>query len=303
MQIIAGIDGGGTKTTLLVESVDKTYSNKYEFGPFNLNSIGEEKFVFLLEELFSKLQSLGNCVALCIGAAGSSNPFMRELIMQQANKILPEVQVIIMGDHEIALYGATNGKPGAILIAGTGSICTGMNEAGSIVRAGGFGHLIDDYGSGYSMGRDGLSAVVQGEDGRGKRTILKEMIMDFWEITTIAELIRKTYETSDKSRIASLSRIVELAAAQGDEVALAVIEKNAIALLELVQAVYQKTVAKETENVFTLSLMGGMLTNSTKLREIFIAKLGAIYPEIQVTEPIGNAVEGAILVARKHQGS
>lgn len=49
------------------------------FGAFNLNSVGEARFCALLEEITAFLAVQGSCLALCIGAAGASNPRLREL--------------------------------------------------------------------------------------------------------------------------------------------------------------------------------------------------------------------------------
>lgn len=80
----------------------------------------------------------------------------------------------LVGDHETALAGALEEPAGVILIAGTGSICYGVNESGAKFRAGGYGHIIDDAGSAYAIGRDILKAVVRSSDGRQGQTVLKE---------------------------------------------------------------------------------------------------------------------------------
>ncbi len=296
MDIIAGIDGGGTKTILMVESLDGTDTQTFRYGAFNLNSIGEQRFIELLAEIFLQIQECGNCVALCIGAAGISNPRLQELIESSVEHYLKDTKVVLLGDHEIALYGAMNGQLGVILIAGTGSICTGMDRNGKMIRVGGYGHLIDDFGSGYSIGKDGLAAIVRAEDGRGLETSLWAMIMEEWQISTIYELIKKIYETSDKSRIASISRVVELAAREGDKVALEIMEKNAGDLLELIQVAYQSISPGEKE--VPLSLMGGMLENETTLRDMVIKQVSAQCSKIKIIEARSNAAEGALLYAK-----
>ena len=96
-----------------------------------------------------------------------------------------------------------SGGTGCILIAGTGSICTGITEDGKTARAGGWGHLIDDVGSGYALGRDALTAVVRAQDGRGAKTVLTDLVQKAWKVENIGQLIAETYSTADKSHIAS----------------------------------------------------------------------------------------------------
>ena len=156
MRFTAGIDGGGTKTTVECRDAQGAVLCRKTFGAFNLNSIGEDAFRGLLAEITGFFSGLGGCGALCIGAAGVSNSRVRELTAEAVGQAGIR-RWRLAGDHETALYGALAGGPGCALIAGTGSICCGRNAAGGFARAGGWGHLIDDGGSGYALGRDALA--------------------------------------------------------------------------------------------------------------------------------------------------
>lgn len=292
-KIVAGIDGGGTGTTLDLLDEHGIRIERHKFGPFNLNSIGEERFRELLKEINKFIVKTGDCEALCIGAAGISNPAVTKLIEEVFRQNGYSGKLLLKGDHEIALYGAMSGGTGCILIAGTGSICTGITEDGMTARAGGWGHLIDDVGSGYALGRDALTAVVRAYDGRGFQTVLTELIKEKWKAEDIRQLIAQTYATSDKSHIASLAPLVELAGRQGDKSALAIIEKNAVELTKLAAAVYTQLGKKE----LSISLLGGLLSHQTLLRDRFIQVLSAILPEMKVKEPDMDAAAGAALWA------
>ena len=63
------------------------------------------------------------------------------------------------------MQGAFPNEAGCILIAGTGSIIYGKDENGNIYRVGGFGRLLGDEGSGFSIGRKGLQAAAKYFDG------------------------------------------------------------------------------------------------------------------------------------------
>ena len=73
VEFFAGIDGGGTRTSVLVESSDRSMSDKKVFPAFNFNSIGEAAFRSLVREILSWLETFGPCLKLCIGAAGISS--------------------------------------------------------------------------------------------------------------------------------------------------------------------------------------------------------------------------------------
>ena len=289
MRFAAGVDGGGTRTTVECRTMEGAALCREVFGPFNLNSVGEERFTALLEEIAAFLGKTGECAALCIGAAGVSNPRVRELTARVMDGVCPWR---LAGDHEIALHGAHSGGPGLALIAGTGSICCGKNERGEAVRAGGWGHLIDDGGSGYALGRDLLSAVVRQWDGRGEETALTRLLLARLEIETPQELVAYVYG-GDKSRVASLAPLAGQAAAQGDRTALDIYARNGAELGELVLAA-AKRLGMETGEV---ALLGGLLTRDGRLREALAAWLAERAPGLRCIEPRQDAAAGAAMLA------
>lgn len=292
MRIVAGVDGGGTGTTLVLSGGGSMQERK-TFGPFNLNSIGEERYRELLSEIFRVIKQSGDCDAVCIGAAGISNPRVREIALETGREYGFSDNLMLRGDQEIALYGAMSGKAGAILISGTGSICSGRGRNGETIRAGGWGHLIDDVGSGYSIGRDVLKEVVRAYDGRGEKTLLTDLVQEYWKVSDMESIIKMIYGTGDKSNIAALSRVAEEGVLAGDAAAERVLEKNASELCELAGAVYERL----KEEPLFMCLMGGLLTNDTVFRKIVTDKLSKNYPGIILKEPDMDAASGAALWA------
>jgi len=69
---IAGIDGGGTHTRLELRDMENNLIRHEEFGPFNLNAIGEAAFRSLLREVFAACGDMAQCSRICFGAAGIS---------------------------------------------------------------------------------------------------------------------------------------------------------------------------------------------------------------------------------------
>lgn len=293
MKIVAGIDGGGTGTTLEIWDDNGNKIARKTFGAFNLNSIGESSYKKLLSNIFETIVQAGDCRAVCIGAAGISNPQVKELTEETGERYSLSRKLILKGDQDIALYGAMSGKAGAILISGTGSICNGMGNDGTIVRAGGWGHLIDDEGSGYALGRDTLSAIVKAHDGRGAKTILTRLVQEYWQVTDINGLIAKTYSTSDKSNIASLSCLLDRGAKVNDMISMEIIRTNAQKLCKLVQAVSCRLM----QNPLPLCLMGGLLTHDTVFCREVVNCLSSQYPEVVLKKPDMDAASGAALWA------
>ena len=291
--MVAGIDGGGTRTTLELWRGSGEDRTRRTFGPFNLNSIGEQKYRELLSEIFEAIAQSGECSKICIGAAGISNPDVGRIAHEAAEQYGFSDKLVLKGDQEIALYGAMSGGAGAILISGTGSICNGRDRNGRTVRVGGWGHLIDDVGSGYAIGRDVLTAVVRAYDGRGEKTVLTELVQNYWGCKSIGEIIAKTYLSTDKSTIAALSHAAEDGASAGDSTAKRILRKNAEDLCELAATVYRRL----GEQTLPLCLMGGLLTHQTIFRQEVETRIKTGYEGILLKQPDMDAASGAALWA------
>ena len=293
MDFIAGVDGGGTKTKVVCALPEGKPLDTAVFGPFNLNSIGAERFSALLRQLCDYLNGLGRCRALCIGSAGISNRDMARLVETEMDRGGIENWKLV-GDQVIALNGALSGEAGIALIAGTGSICFGKNKAGAYARSGGWGHLIGDEGSGYALGRDALAAVAKAWDGWGEQTLLSQALAEQLELDDQKKIISYTYG-GDKSRIAALAPLVEQAAGQQDRVALAIIRDNAVKMVGLVGAVAHQLGLKAGK----VAMLGGLLEHNTNLRRAFIAEMSEKYPDLICTEPEHDAATGALMLAKE----
>jgi glucosamine kinase len=100
--------------------------------------------------------------ALVIGSRGIWTVEERRAIARRLRGLAERVEVL--SDAQIAHLGALGGGPGVLVLSGTGSIAIGRNSTDRWTRAGGFGPLLGDEGSGFWLGRAWLRATTQGED-------------------------------------------------------------------------------------------------------------------------------------------
>lgn len=288
--VLAGIDGGGTHTRLELRDENNRLIERKTFGPFNLNSIGSNAFLALLKEVFAACGNMADFASLCVGAAGVSNPEVKRLLEKALKENGFQGKWKLCGDQEIALRGAMD-TPGLAVIAGTGSICFGCNGSGQTARCGGFGHLIDDGGSGYALGRDALMETVRSFDGRGGSEQIREMVLSELGISTTDELVRFVYAPGrDKSAIARLSRVVTAAAEAGDDRADAILRREAEELADLVRAVQSRL---GLENC-PIALLGGLLESDNPYRRRVVEMLT---PLGQPQKPNHDALWGAAQMA------
>ena len=292
VDFVCGIDGGGTRTTAVCCTPDGREIARKVFGPFNLNSIGEEAFRGILKDIVSFLEETGNCRALCIGAAGVNNLRMAEIVHEAFSET--GICYKLVGDEVIAHTGALNGKEGIILIAGTGSICFGKNSAGKSATAGGWGHLLGDEGSGYGLGRDAIRAVSRVLDGYGEPTAIRELIAGEFGLDTPEKIVSYVY-SNDKSAVAKISHLVEKAYWDKDPVAIGIVRSNAEALVDIVMAVSSRLGLEKCD----VALLGGLMEHPTCLRDEFVRLLAERSRDLHCISPLNNAAQGAVMEALK----
>jgi N-acetylglucosamine kinase-like BadF-type ATPase len=216
-------------------------------------------------------------------------------------RIGPDSRVLVVNDALIALVAGAKDAPGIVIIAGTGSIVYGHNAGGEAARAGGWGHMIGDEGSGYWIGREALAAVMRASDGRGPATRLTSEILAHLHLNDESRLPRIVYDReSPRMTVAALGPIVQEVAAQGDAVATRILERAAEELVLAAQSVASRLEMRGDE--FTFFLAGGVFRVVPWLAEELPRRLAEVAPRCQVQllheEPAVGAVWLALAEAR-----
>ena len=292
-----GWDGGGTKTEVCVLDENGRGAASAVFGPLNINGADRDTVersardcVAFMAAQAGGLPAFRNLV---IGMAGVSNESAASAVRAFVRKAGYEGSLALLGDQEIALSGAVDG-PGAVLIAGTGAILFGRDAAGNTFRAGGYGYLIDDGGSGYAIGRDILSAVARAHDGRDQETCLTKKAFDALNVRDVGQMITWLYAPgTGKKEIAALAPLLLPALEEGDAAAQAIAEKAARDMSELVTAGWKRAGLTGGE----LAMTGSILTRYAPIRKRAEALILAFDPAIQIHSPHGSAAFGAAKLA------
>jgi glucosamine kinase len=173
-------------------------------------------------------------------------------------------------DVHAAFHDAFGAGPGALLIAGTGSIAYGRAEDGREGRVGGWGHHIGDEGSAYAMGREALRRAARAVDGRGSKTTLVDDILLELGVSSMDDVV--TWRaTASKGEVAALAPLVTAAAAAGDMIAREIQGKAVEDLERHVVAVLEKL--GPWSKAPTVALAGGLLRPGGALRDPLIRSL------------------------------
>jgi len=304
---VVGLDGGGTKTAIqFADSQGKVLAESVG-GPTNFQISGVDGAAKTIVDLIETCchtvgcasSQIGSVVAGLTGAGRTSDQQrMSEGIRAYAQKRSVYLRdLAVESDARIAMEGAFLGDAGIIVIAGTGSIVYGKDKQGVMHRAGGWGRLIRDEGSGYRIGQDGIRAVARMIDGVSDKTSLAGMVGDEFGLRTQEEIIKAVYK--DGFDLASLAPLVIRAAARRDRIAVEILASAAAEVVGMVHAVAVplKRSAGHPRARIPLVFVGSLLDSDN----IYSAKVRALIRKdlksIIIQKPIASPVRGAVLMA------
>lgn len=298
-RLYAGVDGGASKTAVLVTDQDGRPVGRGQAGPATFQTVGHDAaFHAVRTALADAMAAAGAPGALpdaaVFGLSGAGRPDDVAFWERALAGVAERMQ--ITSDAATALVGAHGGGPGVIVIAGTGSIALGQGPDGATARAGGQGWLADDFGSGFDVGRRALYAVVRAHDGRAPQTLLTERIFAHWGLSDLGQMIaRINVPQVDKAAVAALARLVAGAATEGDAVALGIWHEAGRELAELSAAVIRRLGLARAQ----VAPIGSLWQSGALLRAPFAAHLDALAPGARLVDPQLSPAEGAALMARR----
>lgn len=148
-----GLDIGGTKTRG-VRFEDGTPAADESVGSSNVQNVSREEAARHLADLFAKIG--GRAVSrVYAGAGGIDTDEDAEALAALIAPHVPGAQITVVHDSRL-LLAAGGASTGVAVIGGTGSAAWGRNARGAEARAGGWGYLLGDEGSGYWLGREAV---------------------------------------------------------------------------------------------------------------------------------------------------
>jgi len=302
-----GVDGGGTKTHVVLLDNEKNIISEGFSGASNPLRVGVETAVSNIVKAVEAAcdaanRSRGDIVSATLGLAGVRRADLRQRVRESFIKKMPVKQIEITTDAEIALYGVTLGKAGVVVISGTGSICYGKDGNGTTAMAGGWGPIAGDEGSGISIARRALQAIARASDGRGEPTKLSDAGANYFRTSTPANLLVAIYSPQmDNAKIAGFARFVVETAQAGDKVAVGILEEAGLELGLAVNAVIGKLKLKNKKIpigfVGSIFRAGELITDS--LLETVHRFAPKAYPFQPFLQPASAAAQSAFEMYRK----
>ncbi len=265
---VAGVDGGGTKTHAVILDAEFKILGEGLAGPSNPLRVGIANAAGAIREAIDQACEAAemrrtDLIAAEIGLAGARrqelNARMREALLG-----LGIGEIVVVGDADIALYGATEGEPGLIVISGTGSICCGINGRGKTLCAGGWGPIAGDEGAGAWIARRALRAVAHAVDGRGPATSLTAAACSYFHVSDPSDLSTAIYApTITNERLAGFAKFVILAARAKERIAREILAEGGCELGSAATAVIRNL--KLEQETFQVAYVGGVFKAAGEL--------------------------------------
>lgn len=294
----AGVDGGGTKTEMVLVDESGTELARQTTGTSNSAVIGHDRAIEVLTKLVLDVTTEAGAsvplAALWCGLSGSDRPEDHVKLEPPLRKLTHALT--LTNDAELAI-GALPNRVGVAMVSGTGSIAFGRNAEGIRKRASGWGHIFGDYGSGYDVARKALYHYSAYVDGYGPATSLLDRFTEHYDLADPYSIINRVYDpATTKGDIARLSRIVVAEAAAGDGVSQRILRDVAADL-----ATYADIVARRLKlgPTLDLAMVGGMLTHVEVFRSHVLDRLSADWQIGQVALVTDPARTGAQYIASR----
>jgi N-acetylglucosamine kinase len=299
MRYVLGIDAGGTKTVgLLADETGAIVAEARGTGA-NLQTHGELAVEKVFDDIMESLSRDHRISAVCLGIAGVDRPHDESVIRGILRRLGHRETARVVNDAAIALVAGAPERFGVVVLAGTGSISYGADREGRTARAGGYGFLLADEGSGYWLGHQALRATVRATDGRGPDTRLKDLVFEAVGVASVSELIPRVYEKGlPKHRIAALAGLVQRAADERDEVASSLIDTAGRELGLCARSVARQLGLGGEE--FPVVLAGGVFKGCPSVVDALGRHLGLPKgrPSVLAVEPAQGAVRLALDLLR-----
>ena len=299
MSFYVGIDGGGTQTTAVLIDADGREVARLHGEAGIVNVLEPESVARQLADLVTatlasaKVDALPQVLVCALAGAGRAPE--RERLERSLSAHGVAQWAHVTSDFEAAVQDAFGSGSGILVVAGTGSSAFARNADGRTARAGGWGHILGDEGSGYALGVAALRRAMREYDGREPSEGWLQLVVEQTGVASVDALVRWAAAAA-KADIAALAPVVFEAAERNTESACEMVASGARDLALHVMALYERL--KPWPEVPTVALTGGLIAPGRPLRQdvvIEIERLGVGFP---LLEQSIDAARGAAALAR-----
>jgi glucosamine kinase len=312
-RFVLGIDGGATKTLAAVLDLEGGAVHVGHGGPSNEDAVGAKAAVDALlgaaDGALAQARIAGEQLAAAVLAVAGTNT---DSIAGHVRSARTDAWIVV-NDVVGAWATATGGGPGVAVISGTGSNVFGVGADGRAWRAGGWGHLLGDEGSGYWLGVQSIKAALRDREASGPPTALSDAAMAYFGQASVEAAANLVYSKPlTKGEIAAFATETARLAEAGDAVARELYERGARELGEQIAAVVRQTGLAYDEPSASGAPAGegfpvGLIGSAFKAGRVFVEPLTqaihACAPRARVNKVDMAPVGGSLILAARACGA
>lgn len=268
--LVAGVDGGGTRTRVLLLARDGTTAGRAE-GPAAL--VRPDRPAAAARVVADTVRRAAAAAGVTLplpavwaGLAGAGQPRVRRALEAALRDEQIARTVRVGTDVQAAFHDAFGAGAGIVVVAGTGSVVLGAAQDGRHLQIGGWGGVMGDEGSGYHIGVSGLRAIARAADGRALPTALTTAVLDHLGLARPRDLPAWA-ESATKADIAALAPLAIRTARSGDAAAQAVVQRALNALADQLSAAIRQLFPSASDDPPPVALTGGLIAPDGPLRD------------------------------------
>jgi N-acetylglucosamine kinase-like BadF-type ATPase len=231
---VLAVDGGNSKTDVALVGYDGTLLGYARGSGSNHQVIGVDATVQVLTDCVSAAAGkagIGGRPVAQLGAfylAGADYPAERDMLRSRVSEERWVSDVDLDNDGFALLRAGTQAPNRIAVVCGAGINCVGQSARGGRFQFPAVGTISGDWGGGAALGMEALFLAVRAEDGRGEETLLREAVRQHFRTATVADVTEALhFGRMPMARIHELAPVLLRAAAAGDRMALAVVERLA----------------------------------------------------------------------------
>ncbi len=242
MPYYIGFDCGGTNIVALITDGDGNELGSGQGGSGNIAVNDDETLAASLKNAFraackrAGLSPETSFASLCAGAAGYSYEHRRNPFLAILRSEIHADRYTLVPDYLPAFWGATEGEPGIVVIAGTGAVAFGRNAEGKEYKADGLGYLLGDKGSGFNLGLYALRHALESIQ-RGVEDSVTQAVKEYTDAQIVPEMIHWLYQDFAPARVAAIAPRIGVLSEEGDPIARTLVVEMARRLRQTVRQV------------------------------------------------------------------
>lgn len=293
-RIAVGVDAGGSKTAVTY-SVDGMCKGVWHGDAANATVRGAERASSTIADTIELALEGALPDAIFVGAAGAGRDSVAEILRGALESRFHGARVEVRDDAYVALRAAIPQGDGTVLIAGTGAIAYAERD-GAGFRAGGYGYLFGDAGSGFGIGAAAIERLLRAYDGRAPRDELTEELERALAVGSLHETLQRVYGgMSPVQTVAELAPIVLDLAGRGGRSASRIVQQAAAELSDLVKAAIKA--AKLSDSNAPIVFSGGLLRGGSLLSYLIETRLLNEFPAMPIHKEHPEPCAGALAAA------